>query len=194
MYCMFAFCIHYVHIFLCAVGLHVSVHKWLLHVASNVYLMWPGPVVCLGITASDPCQCAWIVSTWGFYPSSWPRGSLPFQTVCWAIPTALLRFSYSTHGMCYSSHVVMSCQKQPWQMLLFCLWNDHVGLTLQTTIIIHSWLLCTCKISFVGMKCRNSKAGGHFICKVNEIQHSSLCASAVKKKNLRKQQDRHECN
>lgn len=43
-------------------------------------------------------------------------------------------------SMCYSSHVVMSCQKQPWQMLLFCLWNDHVGLTLQTTIIIHGLL------------------------------------------------------
>lgn len=89
--------------------------------------------------------------------------------------------SLTQHGMCYSSHVVMSCQKQPWQMLLFCLWNDHVGLTLQSTIIIHSWLLCTCKMCFVGTRCHKSKAGGRFICKVIETQHSSLHASAVKK-------------
>lgn len=88
--------------------------------------------------------------------------------------------SLTQHGMCYSSNAVMSCQKQPWQMLLFCLWNDHVGLTLQTTIIIHTRLLCTCKICCVGMRCHNSKAGGHFVCKVNEIQYSSH-VSAVKK-------------
>lgn len=43
----FAFtnCIHEVHTSLCAVCLPVSVHKGFLHVASNVYLMWPGPVV-----------------------------------------------------------------------------------------------------------------------------------------------------
>lgn len=123
-------------------------------------------------------------------------GSSPFEGF---IPTAdpedLCRFRLSVrpspqpccgsliqHSMCYSSHVVMSCQKRPWQMLLFCLWNVHVGLTLQTTIIIHSWLPCTCKICFVGMQCHNSKARGHSICKGNGIQHSSLLASTVKNK------------
>lgn len=89
--------------------------------------------------------------------------------------------SPTQRSMCYSSHVVRSCQKQPWQILLFCLWNDHVGLTLQTTMIIRSWLSWTRKISFVGTLRHNSKAGGRFICKVNEIQHYSLLASKVKK-------------
>lgn len=97
----FAFSVAFIMCIYFLVCLHVSAHKWSLHVASNVYLMWPGPVVCLGITASDPCQCSWIISIRGFYPSSWPRGSLPFQTVCRAIPTALLRFSYSTRHVLF---------------------------------------------------------------------------------------------
>lgn len=63
------------------------------------------------------------------------------------------------HGICYSSHVVMNCQKEPWQMLPFCLWNDHVGLTLQNTSIIQWLLHLTCKICFVGMNHHNSKVG-----------------------------------
>lgn len=38
--------------------------------------------------------------------------------------------SLTQHTICYSSHVVMSCQKQRWQMLLFYLCNSPVGLTL----------------------------------------------------------------
>lgn len=82
-------------------ALHVSAHMWFLHVASNVYLMWPCPAVCRDITTSDLCQCSWMVSIYWLYPSGWPRRSLPIQAVCWAVPTALLRFSYSTQHVLF---------------------------------------------------------------------------------------------
>lgn len=163
-------CIHYVHIFLCAVCLHVSVHKWFFHVASNV-VAWP-------------CCLSGHYRIWSL---SVLLDHLHLKVLSLQLTQKICRFRLSVgpspqpccgfltqHGMCYSSHVVMSCQKRPWQMLLFCLWNVHVGLTLQTIKIIHNWLPCTCKICFVGMQCHNSKAGRRFIYKVNEIQHSSL--------------------
>lgn len=48
---------HYQLISHCDIPLHVLVQKRFLHAASDVYLMWPSPVVCLCIIASDPCQC-----------------------------------------------------------------------------------------------------------------------------------------
>lgn len=120
----------------------------------------------------------------GFIPPADPEDLCRFRLLGHPHSPAILLFN--TACVCYSSHIVMSCQMQPWQMLLYCLWNDHVGLTLQATIIIHSWLLFTCKICFVGMRCHNSKVGGRFLYKVNEIQHSLLHARAVKK-----QQERH---
>lgn len=52
--------------------------------------------------------------------------------------------SLTRTSMCYSSHVVMSCKKQPWQMLPFPLRND----TLPTAIIIliHSHNLFVCAV------------------------------------------------
>lgn len=106
--------------------------------------------------------CSWIVSTQGFYPSSWPRRSLPFQTVCRAFPTALLRFSYSTrhvlfitccHGLSKATmtNAAFLFMKRPcWRHTS----NHH-----------YHPVLCTCKICFVGMRRHNSKAGGHLICK-----------------------------
>lgn len=44
--------------------------------------------------------------------------------------------SLTQSSMCYSSRVVMGCQKQPWQMQLFSLWNGRVGVTLPTAIIV----------------------------------------------------------
>lgn len=73
----------------------------------------------------------------GFIPPADPEDLCRFRLSVGPSPQPCCG-SLTQRGMCYSSHVVMSCQKQPWQMLLFCLWNDHVGLTLQTAIIIHS--------------------------------------------------------
>lgn len=80
----------------------------------------------------------------GFIPPADPEDLCRFRLSVGPSPQPCCG-SLTQHSMCYSSHVVMSCQKQPWQMLLFCLWNDHVGLTLQTTIIIRSRLPALCK-------------------------------------------------
>lgn len=170
--------------FLCSTSAWVS-EQVILHVALNAFFAWSGSAVCRGIAAFDRSQCS-VFSMWGIYPSSWSGGSSLNLT---AGPSPQPGCgSLTQHCMCYSSHVVRSCQKRPWQILLFCLWNDHVGLTLQTTIIIRSWLHCTCKVCFVGTCCHNLKAGGRFICEVNEKQHYSLVVRAVKKscKNNRK--------
>lgn len=132
-----------------------------------------GPAVCWGTATSDPYQCSSMFFIWMFNPSSRPRRS-PLILTVWPSPQPCCG-SLTQHSMCYSSHVVRSCQKQPWQILLFCLWNDHVGLTLQTTIIIRSWLHCTCKICFVGTRCHNSKVGGRFICKVWNTTFFTTC-------------------
>lgn len=164
-------CIYYVHIFLCAVCCMCQRTSdfcmWHLMFTScglALLFVWALPHL-IPALGSSPLE--------GFIPPADPEDLCRFRLVCLShphSPAAVLLLNTA----CVIHHVVMSCQKQPWQMLLFCLWNDHVGLKLQTTIIVHSWLLCTCKICFVGMRCHNSKAGGRFICKVNEIQHSSL--------------------
>lgn len=116
--------------------------KWVLHVGWNVYLMRPGPVVCLGITASafglSPLK--------GFIPPADPEDLYCFRLSDWPSQKPGCG-SLTRTSMCYSSHVVMSCQKQPWQMLPFPLRSDHVGVTLPTAIIIpihsHNLFVCT---------------------------------------------------
>lgn len=178
------YCIHYVHIFLCVVCLHVSAHKWFLHVGSNVYLMWPGPVVCLGITASalgsSPLK--------DFIPPADPEDLCRFRLSVGPSQQSCCG-SLTQPGMCYSSHVVMGCQKQPWQMLLFSSWSDHVGVTLQTTIII----LCSALAKSVLWACGaiTQRQEDISFAKIKEIQNSKL--HAIWKK-LRKQQGRCEHN
>ncbi len=151
-------CLHYVQIFLHAICLHVSAaaHKWFLHVASNVYLMWSGPVVCpallhlipVGVLGSSPLE--------GFILPANPEDLCHLRMSVGPSPQPCCG-SFTRHGMCYSSHVVMSCQKQPWQMLLCCLWSDHIGLALQKpplsspidcSSLAKIWLLWACSAIF----------------------------------------------
>lgn len=101
--------------------------SWILHMGWSVYLMWPGLVVCLGIIASALGSPVLKV----LIPSADPEDLL-----CFKLSGGLYCGSLTQSSMCYSSRVVMSCQKQPWQMQLFSLWNGRVGVTLPTAITI----------------------------------------------------------
>lgn len=65
----------------------------------DVYLMWPGFVVCLHLRVLS------LQLTEKIPP--------PFQTVCQLLPTSPAAVLLLNPGMCYSSHVVMGCQRQP---------------------------------------------------------------------------------
>lgn len=143
--------------------LHVPAHKWFLHVGLNGYLMCPGSVVCLGIAASVLGSSP----PMGFYPSSWPRRSLPIQTVCWAFLTVLLRSSYSTRHVLFiiCCHELSEATMKNAAFLFMkrpC-WR-------QTSNHHYHPVLCTCTISFVGMQHHNSKTGGCFIFRIKGIQ------------------------
>lgn len=98
-----------------------------LHMGWSVYLIWPGLVVGLGIAASALGSLVLKV----LIPPADPEDLL-----CFRLSSGPYCGSVTQSSMCYSSRVVMNCQKQPWQMQLFSLWNGRVGVTLPTAIII----------------------------------------------------------
>lgn len=70
----------------------------------TVYLVWPGLVVCLGITASAHGSPVLKV----LIPPADPEDLL-----CFRLSGGPYYGSLTQSSMCYSSRVVMSCQKQP---------------------------------------------------------------------------------
>lgn len=163
---------------------HVSAHKWFFACGIECLPHWPSLVVCLGITASalgsSPLK--------GFMPPADPEDLCRFRLSVGPSQQPCCG-SLTQPGMCYSSHVVMGCQKQPWQMLLFFSWNDRAGVTLQTTIII----LCSALAKSVLRACSAIIQRQEDISFAKSMNYRTPNFMLFEIK-LRKQQGRHECN
>lgn len=130
---LFCCCIHTIQVWL------VHVHSCVLHALLHSICAYISACVCMYQCTSDLCMlhlmftsCGLALSfVWalphlipvsalgsspfeGFIPAADPEDLCRFfQIVCWGHPHSPAAVPLTQHGMCYSSHVVMSCQKQP---------------------------------------------------------------------------------